>query len=76
MPGDWTSLSLRTHDTPSPGAQDVLGWWLIPAAILAGWILRYGIDSVAQWWLRRYRLSKGGSYFVKRNVDEARTDNK
>ena len=44
----------------------LLGWWLIPAAILAGWILRYLIDRVAQWWLRRYRQSEGGSHLVKR----------
>jgi hypothetical protein len=67
VPGDWKSIALRTTDgSPPPGAHDLLGWWLIPAAILAGWILRYLIDSVAQWWLRRYRQSEGGSHLVKR----------
>jgi hypothetical protein len=65
LPGDWKSLALRTNDNPPPGAHELLGWWLIPAAILAGWILRYLIDSVAHWWLRRYRQSEGGSHLVK-----------
>jgi hypothetical protein len=65
VPGDWKSLALRTNDHPPPGAHDLLGWWLIPVAIIAGWILRYFVDSVAQWWLRRYRQSEGGSPLVK-----------
>ncbi len=66
VPGAWKSLALRTNDSPPPGAHDLLGWWLIPVAIFAGWILRYLIDSVAQWWLRRYRQSEGGSPLVTR----------
>ena len=66
LPGDWKSLALRTNDSPPPGAHELLGWWLIPAAIFAGWILRYSIDGVAHWWLRRYRQSEGGSHLVKR----------
>lgn len=58
VPGDWKSLALRTNDSPPPGAHDLLGWWLIPAAIVAGWILRYFIDQVARWWLRRWRHSE------------------
>ena len=58
VPGDWKSLALRTNDSPPPGAHDLLGWWLIPAAIVAGWILRYFIDQVARWWLRRCRRSE------------------
>ena len=65
VPGDWKSLASRTNDSPPPGAHDLLGWWLIPAAIFAGWILRYLIDGIAQWWLRRYRQSEGGSPLVK-----------
>jgi hypothetical protein len=65
-PGDWKSLALRTNDSPPPGAHDLLGYWLIPAAIFAGWILRYLIDSAARWWLRRYRQSEGGSLLVER----------
>jgi len=66
VPGDWKSLALRTSDSHPPGAHELLGWWLIPAAIFAGWILRYLIDRVAQWWLRRYRESDGGSRLVTR----------
>jgi hypothetical protein len=66
VPGDWKSLALRTNGSSPPGAHDLLGWWLIPAAMLAGWILRYLIDSVAQWWLRRYRQSEGAPHLVKR----------
>jgi hypothetical protein len=68
VPGDWKSIALRTDGTPTPGAHDLLGWWLIPAAIIGGWILRYLIDSVAQWWLRRYRQAEGGSLLVKRAI--------
>jgi hypothetical protein len=66
VPGDWKSIALRTDGSPPPGAHDLLGWWLIPAAIIAGWILRYLIDRVAQWWIRRYRQSEDGSHLVKR----------
>jgi hypothetical protein len=58
LQGDWSSLRLVTSGNPPAGASELLGWWLIPAAILAGWILRYGIDQVARWWLRRYRHSE------------------
>ena len=66
LPGDWKSLALRTNGSPPPGAHELLGWWLIPAAVLAGWILRYLIDRVAHWWLRRYRQSESASPLVKR----------
>lgn len=65
-PGDWKSLALHTNDSPQPGAHELLGWWLIPVAIFAGWILRYLIDRGAQWWIRRYRQSEDGSHLVKR----------
>jgi hypothetical protein len=68
VPGDWTSLALRTSDSHPPGAHELLGWWLIPAAIFAGWILRYLIDGVAQWWLRRYRQAEGGSRLVTHTI--------
>jgi hypothetical protein len=35
----------------------MLGWWLVPAAVLAGFGLRYLVDRVALWWIRRYRKS-------------------
>jgi hypothetical protein len=65
LPGDWKSLALRTSDSPPPGAHELLGWWLIPATIFAGWILRYLIDGVARWWLRRYRQSEGSPHLVQ-----------
>jgi hypothetical protein len=55
-----------TNGNPPAGARDLLGWWLIPAAVVGGWILRYFIDWVARGWLRRYRHSEGVSQLVKR----------
>ncbi len=66
LPGDWTSLTLRTNGSPAPGAQEALGWWLIPAAILAGWILRSLTDRIAHWWLGRYRQSEGSLHLGQR----------
>lgn len=66
LPGDWKSLALRTNDSPPPGAHELLGWWLIPAAIFAGWLVRYLTDHVARWWIHRYRQSEGGSLLGKR----------
>jgi|SRR5579864_3575242 len=40
------------------GARELLGWWLIPVAIVAGFVLRYLIDQAAKWWIRRYRRTK------------------
>ena len=39
-------------------ASELLGWWLVPAAIAAGFILRYLIDQCAKRWIRRYRRQK------------------
>jgi hypothetical protein len=66
LPGDWNSLTLRTSGSPLPGAQELLGWWLIPAAIFAGWILRYLIDRIAHWWLRYCRQHEGASDLLTR----------
>jgi HAAS domain-containing protein len=55
-PGDPWSLSLAT-DGGAPGAQELLGWWLVPAAVVAGWTLKYLVDHAAMWWIRRYRRS-------------------
>lgn len=56
-PGELWSLSLVTRGGGAPGARELLGWWLIPAAIAAGWILKYLADRAATWWIRRYRRS-------------------
>jgi hypothetical protein len=57
-PGKIWSLNLvRGGDAPA-GAKELLGWWLVPIALVVGWALRYLIDRVAQWWIRRYRRSR------------------
>lgn len=57
-PGNIWSLDLvRGGDAPA-GAKELLGWWLVPIALVVGWALRYLIDRVAQWWIRRYRRSR------------------
>ena len=56
-PGDLLTIRLVTDGRPPAGATEILGWWLVPAAILAGWILRYLVDQLALLWLRRYRRS-------------------
>ena len=58
-PGDVWSLSLGSGAHRSPEARELLGFWLVPAAIIAGWILKYLTDRVATWWIRRYRRSVG-----------------
>jgi hypothetical protein len=52
------SLRLLIGGDPPAGSTELLGWWLVPAAILVGWGIRYLADSTAQWWIRRYRNSK------------------
>lgn len=57
-PGSFWSLTLVTDGHAPAGSREVLGWWLIPATLVAGWVLRYLIDHVARWWIRRYRRSQ------------------
>lgn len=56
-PGSWWPFTLVTDGQPPPGAREVLGWWLIPAAAVLGWALRYLIDRIALRWIRRHRRS-------------------
>lgn len=56
--GHLGSLRLVTGGDHPAGYTEILGWWLVPAAILLGLLIRYLADSVAQWWIRRYRNSK------------------
>lgn len=56
-PGNLLSLQLIVDGSPPPGARELLGWWLVPTALASGLALRYPIDWVAQWWIRRYRRS-------------------
>jgi hypothetical protein len=53
-----TWIWLVTDGRAPAGAHELLGWWLVPVAVAAGWILRYLVDSAARWWIRRYRQSK------------------
>jgi len=56
-PGNLWSLVLVTSGNPPTGSRELLGWWLVPAAVVAGWVVRYLVDRIAQWWIRRYRLA-------------------
>jgi len=57
-PGDFWSLTLAVGGNPPAGARELLGWWIVPIALLAGWGVKYVSDRIAQWWIGRYRRSK------------------
>ena len=57
-PGDVWSITLVVGGYPPAGARELLGWWLVPMAVLAGCGVKYGSDRIAQWWIGRYRRSK------------------
>ncbi len=54
-PGDFWSITLVVGGNPPAGARELLGWWLVPIALLGGWAVKYVSDRVAQWWIGRYR---------------------
>jgi hypothetical protein len=54
-PGDFWSVTLVVGGDPPLGARELLGWWLIPIAVLAGWGVKYASDRIAQWWIGRRR---------------------
>lgn len=57
-PGNfWPFTLVTTGDAPS-GAREVLGWWFVPFAFLAGFGFRYLTDRTARWWIARYRRSR------------------
>ena len=56
-PGDFWSLTLLVGGNPPAGARELLGWWVVPMALLAGWGVKVVSDRTAQWWIRRYRRS-------------------
>ena len=58
IPGDFWSITLVVGGNPPAGARELLGWWLVPIALLAGWGVKYVSDRMAQWWIGRYRRSK------------------
>jgi len=55
QPGHFWSLTLVAFDYPPPGARELLGWWLVPIAGLAGWGVRYLSDRLARSWIARFR---------------------
>jgi hypothetical protein len=55
IPGDVWSLTLVVGGNPPAGARELLGWWVVPLALLAGWGIKYASDRTAHWWIRRYR---------------------
>jgi len=57
IPGDFWSITLVVGGNPPDGARELLGWWVVPLALLAGWGVKYVSDRMAQWWIRRYRRS-------------------
>jgi hypothetical protein len=57
IPGRLGSWTVVTDGRAPAGARELLGWWFVPVAVLAGVALRYAIDRIAQWWIRRYRRS-------------------
>ena len=57
-PGDFWSTTLVVGGNPPAGARELLGWWLVPIALLVGWGVKYASDRIAQWWIGRYRRSK------------------
>jgi len=56
-PGDFWSMTLLVGGDPPAGARELLGWWVVPLALLAGWGVKYVSDRLARWWIGRYRRS-------------------
>ena len=58
-PGDFWSITLVVGGNPPAGARELLGWWVVPIALLAGFGVKYASDRIARWWIGRYRRAKG-----------------
>ncbi|HYL76207.1 MAG TPA: hypothetical protein VEU96_18500 [Bryobacteraceae bacterium] len=54
----WATALDKVFGGAPTHASELLGWWLVPIAIAAGFILRYLIDQAAKWWIRRHRRQK------------------
>lgn len=54
-PGNIWSLRWVTHGDGPANGRELLNWWFVPLTLLIGWLLRYGTDRIALWWIRRYR---------------------
>ena len=57
IPGDLWSITLVVGGEPPAGARELLGWWVVPITLLAGWGVKYASDTIARWWIGRYRHS-------------------
>jgi hypothetical protein len=57
IPDHAWSLSLVMSGDGPPGAREILGWWLVPSALAAGWVMKFLTDHAALWWIRKYRRS-------------------
>jgi hypothetical protein len=50
------SLPRLTVDGPGPpGTHELLGWWFVPAGLLAGALLFFLTQQFGLWWIRRSR---------------------
>lgn len=53
------ALPRITVDGPGPAAmREMLGWWFVPAAAVAGAVLFLVTRHFAQWWIRRARADR------------------
>jgi len=53
------SFPRLTVDGPGPlGTREILGWWLVPAGIVASVVLFLLTRQFALWWIRRSRSSR------------------
>jgi hypothetical protein len=57
IPGNLWSITLVVGGNPPAAAVELLGWWIVPIAGLAGLAVKYFTDRIAQWWIGRYRRS-------------------
>lgn len=58
-PGHFWATSLVMDGEHAPGARELLGWWLVPCALLAAAIFKFVTDWIARWWIARYRRLHG-----------------
>ncbi|HEX4824297.1 MAG TPA: DUF1700 domain-containing protein [Candidatus Polarisedimenticolaceae bacterium] len=42
-------------------SREIRGWWLVPVLVIAGLAIKYAVDRIAKWWLRRVRRSMPSS---------------
>ncbi len=57
-PGDFWSITLVVGGNPPAGARELLGWWVVPITLIAGFGVKYASDQIARWWIGRYRRLK------------------